>query len=64
MKKHLLRFIVALVLLIAMAVPVFGYSSFQDFLKQTNRLPGVDYTRIKQDTRKYIPVTFEIGNQY
>ena len=63
MKKHLLRFIVALVLLIAMAVPVFGYSSFQDFLKQTNRLRGIDYTRIKQDTRKYIRVTFEIGSQ-
>ena len=63
MKKHLLRLIVALVLLIAMVAPVFGYSSFQDFLKQTNRLQGVDYTRIKQDTRKYIRVTFEIGNQ-
>lgn len=63
MKKRLLRLLTALVLLIVMAAPVFGYSSFQDFLKQNNRLRGVDYTRIKQDTRKSIRVSFEIGNQ-
>ena len=63
MKKHLLCFLLALLLLVVLVSQVFGYSSFQDFLKQTNRLQGVDYTRIKQDTRKYIRVTFEIGNQ-
>ena len=63
MKKHHLRFLLVLVLLFALVSPLLGYSSFQDFLKQTNRLRGIDYTRIKQDTRKYIRVTFEIGSQ-
>ena len=63
MKKHLLCFLLALLLLVVLVSQVFGYSSFQDFLKQTNRLQGVNYNRIKQDTRKYIRVTFEIGSR-
>ena len=63
MKKHSLCFLLALLLLMAMVFPVFGYSSFQDFLNQNGRLRGVDYTRIKQDTRQYIRVSFNIGNQ-
>ena len=63
MKKHLLCFLLALLLLVVLVSQVFGYSSFQDFLKQTNRLQGVNYNRIKQDTRKYIRLTFEIGNR-
>ena len=63
MKKHSLCFLLTLLLLIALAFPVFGYSSFQDFLNQNGRLRGVDYTRIKQDTRQYIRVSFDIGNQ-
>ena len=63
MKKHLLCFLLVFLLLVVIVSEVFAYSSFQDFLKQTNRLRGVDYTRIKQDTRKYIRVTFEIGSQ-
>lgn len=64
MEKHHLRFLIALVLLFVLVTPLLGYSSFQDFLRANGRLSGVDYTRIKQDTRKYIRVTFEIGNQY
>lgn len=64
MEKHHLRFLIALVLLFVLLSPLLGYSSFQDFLRANGRLSGVDYTRIKQDTRKYIRVTFEIGNQY
>ena len=63
MKKRLLCLALALTLLFALAVPVWGYSGFQDFLNATGRLKGVDYTRIRQDTRQYIRVTFEIGSQ-
>ena len=63
MKKRLLCLALALTLLLALAVPVWGYSGFQDFLNATGRLKGVDYTRIRQDTRQYIRVTFEIGSQ-
>ncbi len=63
MKKRVLCLILALACLFALAAPSMAYSGFQDFLNATGRLKGVDYTRIKQDTRQYIRVTFEIGSQ-
>lgn len=63
MKKNLLRSLLTIVLLFAVVTPLMAYSSFQDFLKTNGRLDYVDYTRIKQDTRRSIRVSFEIGNQ-
>ncbi|MBR1582625.1 MAG: hypothetical protein IJ663_02605 [Spirochaetales bacterium] len=63
MKKNLLRSLLTIVLLFALATPLMAYSGFQDFLRTNGRLSYVDYTRIKQDTRRSIRVSFEIGNQ-
>ncbi len=63
MKKRIGCLILALACLLALAAPAAAYSGFQDFLNATGRLKGVDYTRIRQDTRQYIRVTFEIGSQ-
>ena len=63
MKKNLLRSLLAIVLLFALATPLMAYSGFQDFLRANGRLGYVDYTRIKQETRRSIRVSFEIGNQ-
>jgi len=64
MKKSHLRFLLTLMLLFLLVFPLLGYTSFEDFLRSNGRLRGIDYTRIKQDTRQYTRVTFEIGSQY
>ena len=63
MKKRLLCLMLTLVCLFSLAAPAAAYSSFQDFLNQTGRLKNVDYTRIKQDTKQSIHISFELGSK-
>ena len=52
-----------LVCLFSLAAPAAAYSGFQDFLNATGRLKGVNYNRIRQDTKQSMHVRFEIGTK-
>ncbi len=63
MKKRTICLFLALAMLFSLALPALAYSSFQDYLNGTGRMKCVDYGRIKQDTRKLVKVSFELGSQ-
>ena len=64
LRKRALSLLLVLACMISLVSAAFAYSSFDQFMAAQGRLPGVDYTRIKQDTQRAIKIGFEIGSKH
>ncbi len=61
--KRTIALILVVACMITLASSAFAYSSFDQFMAAQGRLPGVDYTRVRQDTQRAIKLSFEIGTK-